>query len=104
MPGLAPALGDLIDIALVAALLYALIVALRGTRAHLALVGIAMLGVVYLLAQELGLALTATLFQAFFAVSVLVLVVVFQREIRGFFERVAVVGLGAGRRAPAASA
>ncbi len=103
MPGLAPALGDLIDIALVAVLLYALIVGLRGARAHLALAGIGMLGVVYLLARQLGLALTATLFQAFFAVSVLVLVVVFQREIRQLFERVAVVGLRAGRGAPLAS-
>jgi uncharacterized protein (TIGR00159 family) len=96
MPGLAP-IGDLIDIALVAVLLYGLILAVRGARAHLALAGIAILAVVYLLARQLGLALTATLFQAFFAVSVLVLVVVFQREIRQFFERVAVLGLRGGR-------
>lgn len=93
----APALSDLIDVALVAVLLYALIVGLRGARGHLAAVGIAILGVVYLLARQLGLALTATLFQGFFAVSVLVFVVVFQREIRQFFERVAVLGLRAGR-------
>ncbi len=94
MGGLGAGIGDLIDVALVAALLYALLLALRGARGHLALLGIAMLGVVYLLAQAFELALTAALFRAFFAVSVLVLVVVFQREIRQFFERVAVVGLG----------
>jgi uncharacterized protein (TIGR00159 family) len=104
LPRLAPPLSDLIDVALVAALCYAVILALRGTRAHLTLAGIAMLGGVYLLARALGLALTAAIFQAFFAVAVLVLVVVFQREIRQFFERLAVFGLRRGREPVASGA
>jgi uncharacterized protein (TIGR00159 family) len=95
MPGLPlkPPLSDAIDIAVVAALIYALLTWMRGTRAHLPLLGVAILGAVYLLARQLGLALTASLFQGFFAVAVVVLVVIFQAELRQVFERIAVWGL-----------
>lgn len=93
--------ADLIDVALVAALLYALIVLLRGARAHLALVGIGVLALVYLIAEQLGLTLTASIFQAFFAVFLILLVVVFQAEIRQMFERIALVGLRQRGPAPA---
>jgi uncharacterized protein (TIGR00159 family) len=95
MPGLPlkPPLSDAIDIAVVAALIYALLSWMRGTRAHLPLLGVAILGAVYLVARQLGLALTASLFQGFFAVAVVVLVVIFQAELRQVFERIAVWGL-----------
>ena len=47
-----------------------------------------MLGGVYLRARALDLGLTASLFQGFFAVLVLVLVVVFQDDLRRIFEQV----------------
>lgn len=96
--------ADLIDVALVAALLYALIVLLRGAGAHLALVGIGVLALVYLIADQLGLTLTASIFQAFFAVFLILLVVVFQAEIRQMFERIALVGLRRRGTAPAGGA
>jgi uncharacterized protein (TIGR00159 family) len=86
-------LSDVLDIAVVTALLYALIVWVRGARAHLALLGIAILGCVYLVARQVGLALTAAIFQAFVAVFVVMLIVVFQAELRHAFERIAVLGL-----------
>jgi uncharacterized protein (TIGR00159 family) len=92
-PILPPPWSDAIDIALVAVLLYALILSMRSARAHLALLGIGILGCVYLLAGQLGLELTAWLFQAFFAAFLIVLVVVFQGELRQIFERLAVLGL-----------
>src|SRR4029077_11458891 len=61
--------------------------------AHLALVGMAILGAIYLLAQQLGLLLTASIFQAFFAVFLILLVIIFQAELRQVFERIAVFGL-----------
>jgi uncharacterized protein (TIGR00159 family) len=97
LPHLPTLLADLIDVALVAGLAYALILAARGTRAHLTLAGIGILGGIYLIARQVGLTLTAAIFQGFFAVSVLVLVVVFQRELRQLFERIAVMGF---RQAP----
>jgi diadenylate cyclase len=93
IPPLPAPWSDLLDVALVSALVYAVIVWMRGGRAHLALFGIGILGCVYLLAEQLGLTLMAWLFQAFFAVFLVMLVVVFQRELRQAFERIAVWGL-----------
>jgi diadenylate cyclase len=91
-------LFDLIDVVLVAFILWAGVVWLRRTRARLALLGLAIVGVVYLAARQLGLTLTAWLLQGFFAVFVIVLVVVFQEDLRRLFEQIATWGL---RRKPA---
>jgi len=88
---------DLLDIVFVSAVLYVGIVALRSTRAGPALGGIGILVTAYLGARELGMQLTAWLFQGFFAVLVIVLVVIFQSELRRLFERIAVVGFRRGR-------
>jgi uncharacterized protein (TIGR00159 family) len=78
---------DLLDIALVAVFVWFAIRYFRQTRAKPALAGLTLLGVVYLFARGLELRLTATLFQGFFAVVVLVLVVVFQEDLRRVFEQ-----------------
>ena len=79
---------DLIDIGVVAVLAWVGLRLVRRTRARPALVGLGTLGAIYLAARQLGLALTAAIFQAFFAVLVLVLVVVFQDDLRRIFEQV----------------
>jgi len=79
---------DLVDIGVVAALAWVGLRLVRRTRARPALVGLGTLGAIYLAARQLGLALTAAIFQAFFAVLVLVLVVVFQDDLRRIFEQV----------------
>jgi len=81
----------------VAALFWVLLVWLRRSRARLALLGVAIAGGVYLAARLLDFALTAWILQGFFAVLVVVLVVVFQEDLRRLFERIAVWGL---RRRP----
>ena len=60
-------LGDLVDVLVVAALVWLALRYLRRTRAGPALLGLAMLGGVYLVANWFSLELTAALFQAFFA-------------------------------------
>lgn len=90
-------LVDALDIVLVTLLLWGGVVWLRHSRARLALLGIAILAAVYLGARRFGLELLAWMLQGFFAVSVLVLVVVFQDDLRRLFEQVAVFGL---RRRP----
>src|SRR5262245_57938807 len=85
-------LGDAVDVLVVAGLCWLALRYLRQTRARPALVGLAMLGGVYLVARWLALELTAALFQAFFAVLVLVMVVVFQDDLRRFFEQVGALG------------
>ena len=79
---------DLVDIGVVAALAWVGLRLVRRTRARPALLGLGTLGAIYLAARQLGLQLTAAIFQAFFAVLVLVLVVVFQDDLRRIFEQV----------------
>jgi uncharacterized protein (TIGR00159 family) len=52
------------------------------------LIGLAAIGVVYLLARQLELRLTLTILQAFFAVIIIALIVIFQDEMRRLFERI----------------
>jgi len=91
---------DLLDIALVAALLWSAFVWLRRTRARWALLGIAILGAGYLLARQLDLALTTWLLQGSVIVFGIVLVVGFQEDLRRLVELVAVRGLGRRARPP----
>lgn len=84
---------DVLDILSVAFVVWALIAWLRRARARLAFIGVAIAGGVYMLAQLLGLGLTAWIFQGFFAVLVIVMVVVFQEDLRRLFEQIAVWGL-----------
>jgi diadenylate cyclase len=86
-------IADVFDIAVVAVLAWVGLLLLRRTQARMALVGLAILAVVYVLARQLGLQLTAAILQGFFAVLVLVLVVVFQDDLRRFFEQIAALGL-----------
>ncbi len=81
-----PSVFDLLDIALVAGVLWLVYRSLVRTRARNAVVGLAVLASVYVIARALDLVLMATLLQSFFAVAVLVLIVVFQEDLRRFFE------------------
>ncbi len=84
---------DFFDILLVTAFIYTVLVWFQRTTTRLAAAGIAMLGSVYVLAKYFGLFLTTVIFQAFFAILFIALVVIFQEELRQFFERLAVLGL-----------
>ena len=82
-----PGWFDLFDIALVAVFCWFAIRYFRTTRARAALAGLALLGAVYFVARGLELRLTEALLQAFFTVLVLILVVVFQEDLRRVFEQ-----------------
>lgn len=84
---------DLVDVATVGVLIWLGIRFVRRTRGRRALAGLLLLGGVYLVAVALDLQLTAAIFQGFFAVLVLVFVVIFQEELRRLFEQ-----LGSWRR------
>jgi DNA integrity scanning protein DisA with diadenylate cyclase activity len=81
--------SDVLDILLVAALVYTVFASLRRTQASQVAAGIITLGIVYFVASALGFQLTAWLFQGFFAVFLVILVVIFQEELRQLFERIA---------------
>ena len=81
--------GGVADMVVVALGLYVFLVALKRTRrSGLILAGIVILAGLYMAALKLDLLLTVTLLQGFFAVILVALVVIFQEDLRYFFEKV----------------
>ena len=89
-------LSGLIDIALMSILIYTLIVWFRRSKAVFVLIGLFIVGVVYNAAREFNLQLLATVFQGFFTVILIAIIVIFQEEIKHLFERVALWSLNRG--------
>src|SRR5512145_1561872 len=93
-------ISEIIDIVVVATLLYTAIVWAQRTRAALVVRGILVFGGIYILARYLDLQMTAWIFQGFFAIFLIMIVVIFQEELRQFFERIAVWSLARKRVPP----
>jgi len=81
---------DVVDILVVTMLVYTAIVWIRRTEAVLVARGIFILALLYVVARTLGLQLTAWIFQGFFAIFFVIVVIIFQEEVRQLLERVAV--------------
>lgn len=86
-------IADVVDILVVAVLLYTATAFLKQTRAAFIIRGIFILAAIYIIARYLDLQLTAWLFQGFFAIFLIIIVVIFQEELRQIFERIAVWSL-----------
>jgi uncharacterized protein (TIGR00159 family) len=80
---------DALDIIIIAALIYGILIWFKEAASRFVLVGIGLLGAVYILSRTLQLYLTAVVLQAFFAILLIALLVIFQEELRRFFERLA---------------
>ena len=96
---------DLVDIALVAIVAYNLLLLIRGTRAVQALVGILLIGGVYYIASQAGLVTLQSMIEKIFIALPVVIVVLFQQEIRralSAFGRNPLLGLGAHEEAATA--
>src|SRR5713101_9436458 len=79
---------DVLDIALMTFLVYQAYIRLRGTQAARIGIGLAVLGVFYFLAQTTGLFLTSWVLGGIWAASFILVIVVFQAEIRQILEQV----------------
>jgi len=79
---------DALDIFLVYYLVYRALLVMRGTRAMQVGVGLAVVFLVYLLARALELATVLTIMNAIIASMILIIVVVFQNDIRRGLQRV----------------
>ncbi|PID77299.1 MAG: TIGR00159 family protein [Deltaproteobacteria bacterium] len=73
---------DFLDIGLVAFIIYQLISIIRGTRSVQMVVGLIILSLVYLLASSLDLAAMMWLMQTFLSSILLIVIIVFQQDIR----------------------
>ncbi len=85
--------ADILDIGLVAVLIYALLIWFKRTKTAFVAMGLLMLAVVYTVARIMGMYMTVWIFQGFFAVLIIAIVVIFQEELRHIFERIAVWSL-----------
>jgi diadenylate cyclase len=83
---------SLIDILLVAFVVYWIFILIRGTRAVRIVIGLSILYLVYLGAQALDLRLLSTLLQTGAVVGLFAVVVVFQPELRRALEQIGRVG------------
>lgn len=82
-------IADAIDIAIISVIFYSGLVWFKETASRRVVIGLTALVVVYFLARAFDLYLTSLLFQAGFAVLVVMLIVIFQEDLRRGFERVA---------------
>jgi len=85
--------SGILDLASFWLCLYLLLVWFKKTRTAFVLTGILIVSAFYLFTRLFNMSLTASLLENFFAILLIALVVIFQEELRHFFERVAVWSL-----------
>ena len=81
-------IADVVDILFLSVVVYYLYIWFRGTNAFKALVGLIGLAIIYTVARTWGLFLTTWAFQFLWQVLVILLIILFQSEIRQVLERV----------------
>jgi diadenylate cyclase len=82
-------ISGFIDIIVMSVLLYSILIWMKRTqRAAAIITGIVIVAIVFLIARQFNLLLTTAILQGFFAVILITLIVIFQEELRYFFERV----------------
>ena len=86
---------DVLDISLVAVVIYYVLRLIRGTHAEQMLIGLVLMLVLYEVATRFGLVTVEWIFNQVFSVFIVILVVLFQAEIRKGLVRVAVNPLSA---------
>ena len=96
-PGLKPiVVADILDVILVGTLVYGLLLWFKRTRAAFVALGLLLLVGVYIVALVAGMYMTIRIFQGFFAVFIVAVIIIFQEELRSMFERLAVWSLTGG--------
>ncbi len=91
-------LANLVDIGIIACLLYFVLTWIQATRAFQILASMIAIGLFYFVASKLGLILTSLLFQYLWAAIIIVLVILFQPEIRDILDRASPIRYLSGRR------
>jgi diadenylate cyclase len=89
---------NFVDIGIIACLLYLVLAWIQATRAFQILASMIAIGLFYFVASKLGLILTSLLFQYLWAAIIIVLVIVFQPEIRQILDRASPIRFLSGRQ------
>lgn len=82
-------LSDLIDITFISFFIYAVLILFKRTKAKFVFTGVLIITLIYFAARQFNLVLTTSILQSFFTVIFIALIVIFQEEIRHFFEQLA---------------
>ena len=90
--------ANILDITIIGCLIYFVLAWLQGTRAFQILTTLLGIGLFYLAASATGLILTSILFQYLWAAIIVVLVIVFQPEIREMLDRASPIRYLSGRQ------
>ncbi|MBS1113072.1 MAG: putative rane protein, partial [Nitrospirae bacterium] len=84
---------DVFDIAIISVMISALLIWIKDRASRFVFIGISLLGFIYVVAKFFQLYLTTVVLQGFFAILLFVLVVIFQEDLRRFFEHLAILGI-----------
>ena len=82
-------ISGFLDILFMSAVIYSILVWFKRTKAASVVVGMFIIGGAYFLARQLDLSLTISVFQGFFAIIIIAVVIIFQEEIKHFLEQIA---------------
>lgn len=82
-------ISGFLDIAFMSIFIYSMLVWFKRTKAAFVVIGMFIFGGIYLLARQLDLSLTISVFQGFFAIILIAVVIIFQEEIKHFLEQLA---------------
>ncbi len=96
-------LVDILDILIISIFIYVAILFLKQTRSLLAFIGVSFLGIIYAIAQAFQLYITALVLQSFFSIFIIIIVIVFQNELKRSFELLAASGTRKIKRKPSLS-
>lgn len=91
-------LMDLLDILIVSIFIYLVIILLKRTKSYFVISGLIILFAIYSLSYALQLQLTTTILKYFFTFSAVIIVILFQKEWRSFFEWISILGMFGGRK------
>jgi uncharacterized protein (TIGR00159 family) len=91
---------DVLDVLFLSFVAYHLFSWFQGTKALKALIGLVLFGIIFIVARTWGLFLTTWVFEIFWQVLVILLIVLFQSEIRQVLEKITPLGLLGLRRQP----
>jgi diadenylate cyclase len=81
--------SDAVDILLMSVILYSVLLWFKETASRRVLIGVSLMLIIYFSARAFDMYLTSLVFHTGFAVLVIVMIVVFQEDLRRMFERVA---------------
>ncbi len=84
---------DFLDVGIVTILIFFTLFLFRKTKSTPIIFGIFLLGILYIIGITLNLRLTQTIFSAFFGVLLIILTIIFQKELRRFFELIGMMGM-----------